>query len=349
MSRLPAAGRVVAVAAAVSVGLGCGESATDALATGGGTAATGPSATPGEEASPVLTVAGQGLSLEELRWAREALAAADGPLPRFDDALPEARVGPRSPALAALLARELLAVAAARRGFDEGAAVERVATQAMVQRLLAEEVEAPLPPSAFSDDEVRARYEGDDRFVAPERRSSRHLLARFPARLARVDAFADEVREPVREVLAPILETVKAAGGIDPAAPAPEATLPEGMTWVVEEVPPFGPDGSLDPAYRDALFSLPGPGVVPRIVESTFGFHLIEVTEVTPARRVPFAEAEPALRREMAVEARRERLEELLTALRQQARVVVDQAAMAGVLALPAERLGAVFPADRAR
>lgn len=62
-------------------------------------------------------------------------------------------------ALERLQERELLAGEALRRGYGEDPAVERATRQALVQQLLAREVEDAVPPESITEDQIRARYE----------------------------------------------------------------------------------------------------------------------------------------------------------------------------------------------
>jgi len=311
-----------------------------------GTAGDGEAGGPkARAAGAVLTVDGQPVAPADLQWARDAID--DGPI--GDWKRPELAGGDR--ALEALLRRELLVAEARRRGLGDARSPDRAATQAMVQQLLAREIEAPESAREIPDEVVRGRYQqAGERFRASEKRASRHILARFPeGRDAPTPEEIDALRPKVTGIMADVLAAVRRDGGIPEDRPPPTATLPGGMSWVVEDVPAFGPEGALDPAYREALFSIDGTGVVPRVVESGFGFHVLEVVDIVPPKVVPYEAAEAELREELLVERRRGRLEAFLHELRRGTDVEVLDAGLETFLSVPADRLGARAPGGAER
>ncbi len=67
----------------------------------------------------------------------------------------------------------------------------------------------------------------------------------------------------------------------------------------------------LPPELADAILSL-DPGELSPVIAADYGFHLFQVVEKLPAERLPMAAVMPQIRRRLAEEARRARLERLL-------------------------------------
>lgn len=58
--------------------------------------------------------------------------------------------------------------------------------------------------------------------------------------------------------------------------------------------------GLIDPAFEDAGFALDEQGAVSNVVRSEFGFHIIKLTEFTPAAQTPFEDVVDNIRSELA-------------------------------------------------
>lgn len=177
--------------------------------------------------------------------------------------------------------------ALAGRGFDRDRLRREVTESLTVQKWVRETV---LPSILVSEGEAKEFYDQNQaRMVEPERLRARHLLVSVdPQATAEQKA---EKRRRVDELRARI------AGGADFAQVAKEAsddpiTGPRGgeLEWLVR--------GRAVPAFEKAAFALP-PGRLSEVVETRFGFHLIEVHEKKPETRIEFVQA-------------RERIEQLL-------------------------------------
>ena len=111
----------------------------------------------------------------------------------------------------------------------------------------------------------------------------------------------------------------------------------EGRTFQVsfEEVPAAPREGTLAEPYAEALFALGAPGVVPRIVATEYGLHVIVLTGIEAPWEVPREEAEAVLRRQLAVEQRAARLMQIEDELLEAVQPAVDEEARERALTMP--------------
>jgi len=144
----------------------------------------------------------------------------------------------------------------------------------------------------ISDDEVRAAYEADtSRFTHPEQRRARHILFR-------VDSNADEAtRERARARAEETLARIKA--GEDFGKLAGElsqdtfsAKRGGDLDWFAR--------GAMVPPFDEAVFSTP-PGQLCPVVQTQYGYHVIEVTGAREAGTLPLEDVRPQLVAELRI------------------------------------------------
>jgi peptidyl-prolyl cis-trans isomerase C len=211
-------------------------------------------------------------------------------------------------ALDRLIAEALLAREAERRGHGARPEVAAEVQRASVRAWLTAEVERALPPGVVTDAEIEASYAAQAaRFVRPEERVAIHVLLPLAAD-------AGEARgEAARRLAERALEALR---NEDPRAVLtrfkenPRA-LSGAFSVVAEEVPGLVRGGAFDPAFLDAVFALPGPGLVPAPVRSRFGWHAIAVVGLRPDATVSLAAARDVLRAELLAARRKARFEAL--------------------------------------
>ena len=249
-----------------------------------------------------------------------------------EQAAREAGVSPRR-ALRALQDELLLARAAERAGFDEARGVERARRQSAVQALLERAVEAEVGPDQIDPAALEAELDANrTRFDQPERRHSVHLLASLGADApASVEAAAEAwIREKHLEIA---------------AAPAAEAALlalrrglPTDLPFEVrvEEVPALDRASGADAAYLNAIFSRPDVGLVTEPVRTSYGWHVIAVTEIEPAWQATHEEALATLGSERLVSLRADALEALIRRLASEQEIVVERETVSRVISDPA-------------
>jgi hypothetical protein len=214
-------------------------------------------------------------------------------------------IAPRA-ALRRLQEERLLAKEAARRGMAQEWAVSEVGRKAAVQALLATVAEEAV----VADAELQAAYTAQrERFEKPELRAAIHLLGRAKADAG--PAVAAAARAAV-ERLTPVLAN---AVDIDGFAHAYRKVTVDGVEIICERLPPFQRVGKLEQTFADAMFSIPGTGMVPGATKTSYGWHVIRVLEVVPAETTPMPVALATLREELLTERRKQRVTELLARL----------------------------------
>ena len=183
------------------------------------------------------------------------------------------------------------------------------AVEAGIERLLEREVKTPSP----SEEECRRYYEAHrHRFRSGDLVSVRHILFQVapgsPLQL---------IREQAEETLAQLL----AAPDEFAASALTLSNCPSGR-----EGGNLGQIGRGDtvPEFEEALFADRSLGVLPRLVKTRYGFHIVSIDRRIAGEPLPFEVA-----RERIAERLAERVEE--TALRQYVQVLAGSAEVRGV------------------
>jgi hypothetical protein len=274
----------------VALALGCGETPQD------GSASQGPAVAAREHAhgqvggEVVSTVDGEPITLSEVRETATRLHLS--PL----DALRR-------------LQSELAIVHRAEATpLAQDAEVRQAARRAAVRALLRTQIEAMHTPEAETPEAIETRHtEIAARLVQPERRRGTHLLVRIaedaePARRDAARRIAQGILDEVAHAANPLTE-MDAAVGVHGA-----------FDVAIEHLPTFART-EIEPAFADALFAPTEPSLYPQVVETSYGFHILYMEEIVPPWEVPREEWEPALRRQLSVEARAEALIDMTDAL----------------------------------
>ncbi len=142
-----------------------------------------------------------------------------------------------------------------------------------------------------SEEEIRAHYDQyrQNYLLAPEKRRVRHIL--IPVNDPAEDA---EARAKIEQLAERIRQGEKFA---DVAREASQDLLSAEKGGDLGEITP----GSMDPAFDKLAFSLE-PGKLGGPVRSRFGYHLIRVDAITPARYRPFEEVRDQIRKELQMQ-----------------------------------------------
>jgi parvulin-like peptidyl-prolyl isomerase len=194
-----------------------------------------------------------------------------------------------------LLAQEKLSAAEVRL---------RLREQLTLERFFAQEV---FPRLEVSDEELQRYYdEHPSEFDEPERVRARQVVVRTREEAARV---RDELRRRPQSF----------AQVARRSSVAPEGKAGGDLGY-------FG-KGSGMPEVFEICFRLPLLQISD-VTPSPYGFHVFQVTERKPAGRRPFAEARAAIREALLRQKRSRAQEEAVAALRQQARITIDEKAL---------------------
>ena len=180
---------------------------------------------------------------------------------------------------------------------ESGATEDELREQMKMRRLILRQVETAGEPS---EEEIRAFYdENRDGFAQPETVTASHILIAF------ADGDDDAAKAAKRERLAGIRQQILDGADFAELAAA-NSDCPSKNNG--GDLGSFG-RGQMVPPFEDAAFSQE-PGQVGDIVETSFGYHLIKVTDHQEGKTPDFDEV-------------KDRIAELLSAQRQ--RMVVAQ------------------------
>jgi len=226
-------------------------------------------------------------------------------------------------ALDRLIEEELLAQEAARLGIAEKRAEERAVERVMVRTML-RELESEITPASISREEVRSDFEAQrDRLQVPERRASWHILVedssedgkRLAASIRAEVVAADDPKAVFRRY---------ASGDAEPS-----------LEVIAEELPPMVPQAGIEQPYKDALFAAKSTGVLPSLVETSYGWHVIVLTEIIPGERKTLRDVEDDIRERLSQSQRFQRLVQIVQAREAEGLVEYDEQGVAALLAMP--------------
>lgn len=146
--------------------------------------------------------------------------------------------------------------------------------------------------SISKSDLDKAYQEHLDRYTQPEQRHARHILVKLPAQAT------PDARKAAREKIEAALKRVRA--GEDFAKVAREvsedASAKQGgdLGWFTQ--------GTMVPQFDARVFSMQ-PGEISDVVQTRFGFHIIKLEGVRPAKTRPLAEVKAELEADIRREA----------------------------------------------
>ena len=194
-----------------------------------------------------------------------------------------------------LFARRALADEARQLGLDKSdqaiaalnVARDRILSDAYLARLDAK----TQPDDAVLNGLALNLYKAEpQRFKVPEEVQVRHIL---------ISSIQPDARAKAAEVLA------KLQAGGDFQALAKELSADTGSAAKGGDLGSFG-RGKMVPPFEAAAFALQAPGDLSELVETQFGFHILQLVEKKPERQRSFEEVQEALRRDVLAKARSE-------------------------------------------
>ncbi len=171
-------------------------------------------------------------------------------------------------------------------GYTEDILKQQIHENLAVKNLIDQEVVAQIK---VTDEEVKAYYEANKtEFTIPEQVRARHILIKVG--LDASDAEKEEARKKIREI------QKKQENGSDFATLAKDYS--EGPSSKDGGDLGFFSRGQMVEAFDNAAFSLE-PGKTSDIVETRFGYHLIQVEDRNPESQKSFDEVKAMIREEL--------------------------------------------------
>jgi peptidyl-prolyl cis-trans isomerase C len=152
--------------------------------------------------------------------------------------------------------------------------------------------------------------------------------ARHPARFRRNDiVFASHILFAVTEHAPLALIRQKAEATLHAVLAAPERF--ESTAREVSNCPSAGVGGSLGqllrgdsvPEFERALFDAQETGVLPRLVNTRFGFHIVRIERRVEGERLPFESVEADIARFLSERVRHKAIQQYVTVLASRARI----------------------------
>ncbi len=203
-----------------------------------------------------------------------------------------------------------------------------LASQGMTMDMLREQIvmnertrklfdaEAPAVSNAVSDADVAAFYnENEKRFASEESVEARHILLACPGE-ATAEARAD-VKASIE-----LVRTQLVAGADFAQLAAATSSCPSkakgGSLGQIRR-------GQMVPAFEQAAFSQ-DVGAIGPVVETEFGYHVVQVTKKLPGGVTPLAEVSDKIREFLVSQSREKRFVEYLKTLRSKATIVYPNA-----------------------
>ena len=193
-----------------------------------------------------------------------------------------------------LYTQRALAAQAVKAGLDKDPAIAQakgeVREQLLARAWLAEQVKGVMPDAAATERYARSEYLAKpERFTLPEEVRVRHILlpvAKDGGDDAQVKARADKLAEQLR-------------AGADFATLAKAESADTASAQRGGELDWFG-RGKMAPAFEQATFALKKPGDISAPVKTPYGWQIIQLLEHQPAKKLPFEQVLPELRKEIA-------------------------------------------------
>ena len=168
--------------------------------------------------------------------------------------------------------------AAVKAYYEKNTAEFQLPEQARVEYVLLS-ANALLPQVAAGDDEIKAYYEEHKQeFGAQEQRQAAHILIAVPAQAAEAD------KQAARDKAEKILQQLKQSPARF-AELAKQYSQDPGSANNGGDLGLFG-RGMMVKPFEDAAFQLK-PGEISGLVQSDFGFHIIKLLAVKPAKAQP--------------------------------------------------------------
>ncbi|HVG06210.1 MAG TPA: peptidylprolyl isomerase [Thermoanaerobaculia bacterium] len=197
-----------------------------------------------------------------------------------------------------------------QEGLSEKQLQEKLRQEAVIQKYVGTKI---MNEVAVTDQAAREFYDKNlDKMQRPERAHLRHILIRAEPTAAAAD------RQKARDKAEDLLKKIQ--GGEDFAKLAAENSDDPGskvrggdLSWMAR--------GQTVPAFEKAAFALTKPNDLSGVVETQFGYHIIQLVEREAASAVPFEEARPRITQMLQQRQAGERLQARVADLKKKGKV----------------------------
>lgn len=214
---------------------------------------------------------------------------------------------------------EILAKEALRRGYDRDAEVVRTMKQVMIQKLIAEEFDQKLTASSISDEELQKFYTANlNDYVQPEEVRASAIILKNKAQADRVvteaQGDAGKTNKGFRDLVTKYAqdEDSKLRGGDLRYFAIDNKDIPKPVV--------------------DAAFALPQTGDVSGVIAAGDGtFYILKQTGRKKSMTKSFEDAKGMIRNKLFRDKRVTVQDQFLVQLRSQAKIIIDEAALAKV------------------
>jgi peptidyl-prolyl cis-trans isomerase D len=205
-------------------------------------------------------------------------------------------------------------------------------------KLVVVDRQAQAAAAKVTDAEVKADYDAHAAdYQRPEQRRARHILFKIPPSATEAD------KKSVHDLAASVL--ARAQKGEDFAAMAKSLSQDTVSAAQGGELGWFA-RGAMVKAFDDAAFTTP-PGSFAPVVETEFGYHVLQVEEARPAGTTPFAEVADSIRRRLELTRAQDLAAKQAQALAASIKTPADLDAAAAKAGLKVEQV-VISPDDRA-
>lgn len=198
-----------------------------------------------------------------------------------------------------------------RNGVTEEELREQIERNALIQQLM---TTAVPEPGEVTEDEVQEFYdENPEFFEQGEQISARHIL--IDTRELESEAEIEDARQRAEDVRQELIDGADFAALAQERSEGPSATRGGDLGT-------FG-RGQMVPAFEEAAFALE-EDQISQVVESEFGFHVIQVTEKMDSGLVPVDQVSQSIRQYLGQQKQADALDSYVDELREEADVRVN-------------------------
>jgi peptidyl-prolyl cis-trans isomerase C len=167
-------------------------------------------------------------------------------------------------------------------------------------------------PSSTEADLQKYYDDNPDKFTAPERVRASHILLKIspkntPEQKAEIKKNLEGIRTDIQNKTIIFADAAKKYS--EDAASAQKGGDLD-----------FFFRGSMVKPFEDVAFAM-NPGTVSPVIETSFGYHIIQVTEIKPAGKETFEESKPSIRKYLDEAAKRKAVQKFVEGLKQKATI----------------------------